>query len=160
MNFSAHNLDLTILQRDARAPRFRKSPGWTHVDWKPTPLGGNMVYLRGLALPPQCSADRTDVKIEAPPNLYEPVGPGLLAYYRNVWVTPDIRVLDPRTRRWLPMPRLHGRDHDGFAYLCLHPDAIPQTPEGRPSKNILDFIRVLDLFLLNPGYKAAAGELL
>ena len=152
MNFKLHNQDLIILQKEARSPRFGRAPGWLRVDWKPTPAGGNMIFLRQLALPLSCSSDRTDVKIEAPPNLYEPVGNGELAFYRNLWISPGIKVFDKRKKSWAPMPRLHGRDSDGFAYLCLHPDPV------RPGKNILDFIRVVDLFLLNPGYKAAVFE--
>jgi hypothetical protein len=112
-----------------------------------------MIYLRQVALPPHCSAPRTDIKIEAPPNLYEPVSGGRFAFYRNIWITPGIQVANKNGRR-LPMPRLHGRDADGFAYLCLHPDPVPL------GKNILDFIKTFDLFLLNPGYKAAFGEAL
>jgi hypothetical protein len=92
------------------------------------------------------------VRIEAPPNLYEPAGGGLLYFYRNVWISAGIQLWDRRRRAWVPMPRLHGRDGDGFAFLCVHADAIS------PQKNVLDFLRVLDLFLLNPGYKADAGE--
>jgi hypothetical protein len=152
MNYKLHNQDLIILQKEATRPRFGNQPGWLRVDWKPTASGGNMIYLRQFVLPPNCSSGRTDIKIEAPPNLYEPAGGGLLAFYRNLWISPGVQVRDPSGKRWVPMPRLHGRDADGFAYLCLHPDPI------RPGKNILDFLRVMDLFLLNPGYKAAAFE--
>lgn len=152
MNFKLHNQDLVILQKEAKAPRFGRAPGWTRVDWKPTASGGNMIYLRQVALPRSCSVERTDIKIEAPPNLYEPVRNGLLGFYRNLWISPDIRVFDKRSNRWVPMPRLNSRDADGFAYLCLHPDTV------RPGKNVLDFIRVMDLFLLNPGYKAETWE--
>jgi hypothetical protein len=152
MNFRKHNQDLKILQIEGRRARFGKTPGWAGVDWKPTPLGGNIVFLRQVTLPPTCSVPRTDFKIEAPPNLYEPAANGLLMFYRNLWISPGIRLWHARTRRWEPMPRLFGGDGDGFGYLCVHPD--PVTPE----KNILDFIRVVDLFLLNPGYKKSATE--
>ena len=111
-----------------------------------------MVYLRQVALPPNCSVERTDIKVEAPPNLYEPVGGGRLAFYRNLWISPGIQLFDPRRKRMVHMPRLSGRDRDGFAYLCLHPDPV------EPGKNVLDFLRVVDLFMLNPGYKSAAFE--
>jgi hypothetical protein len=152
MNVRKHNTDLLILQREGPRPRFSRVPGWVRVDWSPTNCGGNMIYLRQVSLPPSCSVERTDVKIEAPPNLYEPAGDGLLFFYRNIWISPGIRLLDHRRRRSVQMPRLFHRDADGFAYLCLHPD--PVTPE----KNVLDFVRVMDLFLLNPGYKAGVGE--
>jgi hypothetical protein len=152
MNYRKHNQDLKILQTEAQRTRFKKTPAWTRVDWKPTELGGNMIYLRQVALPPNCSVERTDMKIEAPPNLYEPAGHGLHIFYRNLWIDPRIRMFDTRGRRWVPMPRLFGAGQDGFGYLCVHPD--PVTPD----KNILDFIRVVDLFLLNPGYKKSAEE--
>jgi hypothetical protein len=124
------------------------------VDWKPTEFGGNLIYLRQVVLPPHCSVERTDMRIEAPPNLYEPVGRGRLAFYRNLWISPGIQLFDRKSRKMVGMPRLYGRDGDGFSYLCLHPEPV------KPGKNILDFIRVVDLFLLNPGYKAGAFEAL
>lgn len=152
MNIKEHNKDLQILVGEGNKPRFGKAPGWERVDWRPTPQGGNMIYLRRVVLPPHCSMQRTDIKIEAPANLYEPVGSGLRMFYRNLWISPGIQLWDKRTRRRVPMPRLHGRDGDGFAYLCLHPDPV------LPGTNILSFLRVMDLFLLNPGYKASADE--
>ncbi len=152
MNFKLHNEDLRILQVEGRRPRFGRAPGWTMVDWKPTRSGGNIVFLRQFSVPPSCSVERTDIKLEAPPNLYEPVGRGLLAFYRNVWISPGVRVWDRRRKRWASMPRLFGRDSDGFAYLCLHPVPV------RPGKNVLDLLRVLDLHLLNPGHKAEFWE--
>jgi hypothetical protein len=154
MNYRLHNQDLVILQREAKAKRFGRVPAWTRVTWAPTPLGGNMVYIVGLALPDRCSAPRTDVKLEAPPNLYEPAGNGRLVFYRNLYVRPGIRVFWSERRQWVPMPRLFGRDADGFAYLCIHPGDVA------PGKNVLDFIRVFDLFLFNPGYKAASHEVI
>ncbi len=151
MNFRLHNQDLRILQQEGLRPRFGRLPAWTAVDWKPTDHGGNMIFLRQVSLPRNCSVERTDIKIEAPPNLYEPVGE-LLVFYRNIWINPGTRLFDPSRRRWVAMPRLHGRDGDGFAYLCLHPDPV------QPGKNVLDLLRVMDLFFLNPGYKAGVGE--
>jgi len=151
MNIRLHNDDLRILQAEARTIRFGKSPAWIAVDWKPLRSGANIVYLR-QAVVPNCSVERTDIRIEAPPNLYEPVRGGLLAFYRNIWVSPGIRLFDRRARKWVPMPRLHPPDKDGFAYLCVHPDAVV------PGRNILDFIKVMDLFFMNPGYKAELGE--
>lgn len=152
MNYRKHNEDLRILQAEAARPRFGRVPGWLRVDWKPTSSGGNMIYLRQMALPQTCSLKRTDVKLEAPGNLYEPAGGGRLYFYRNVWISPEVRLFDPRSRTWEPMPRLHGRDSDGFGFLCLHPESVSAD------KSVLDFVRVLDLFFLNPGYKSAAGE--
>lgn len=152
MNYKLHNQDLVILQKEVQTPRFGKRPGWQRVDWKPTSAGGNMIYLRQVALPPTCSVERTDLKIEAPANLYEPVNNGLLAFYRNLWISPGIQLFDKRSGEWVVMPRLAGKDSDGFAYLCLHPDPV------RPGKNVLDFLKAMDLFLLNPGYKASIFE--
>ena len=123
MNVDRHNQDLLILQREAPRPRFHEaSPGWMRVDWKPTRFGGNMVVLEKLALPDTCSLRRTDVKIEAPPNLYEPAPGGGFFFYRNIWVEPNLRVWDHRTRRWHPVPRLHNAAAGSrLAYLCIHP---------------------------------------
>lgn len=153
MNYKLHNLDLQLLQQQGSKPRFGKTPGWKTVDWKPTPSGGNMIYLRQVLLPPNCSVERTDIKIEAPPNLYDPTGDRLI-FYRNLWISPNIKLYNHKKRQLVSMPRLHGKDSDGFAYLCLHPDPVSQ------GTNILDFLRVMDLFLLNPGYKASSGEAL
>jgi hypothetical protein len=152
MNIRKHNMDIHILQHEASRARFGKIPGWIQVDWKPTDCGGNMIYLRQFALPPSCSQERTDIKIEAPPNLYEPCGAGRFVFYRNIWITPRLQLFDRRTQRWAAMPRLFSSDTTGFAFLCIHPDSVAWD------KNILDFLRVLDLFLLNPGYKASGGD--
>ena len=156
MNVDRHNQDLLILQREAPRPRFNGvSPGWVRVDWRPTPFGGNMVILEKMVLPNTCSLERTDVKIEAPPNLYEPVPGGGFYFYRNIWIGPNLRVWDHRTRRWHPVPRLHSAPSGSrFAYLCIHP--------GRAlgDANILDFLRILDLHLLNPGFHATSEEAL
>lgn len=157
MNVRQHNQDLRILQQEASRPRFGARPGWGLVDWRPTPHGGNMVFLRNVVLPPTCrvpgkATPITDIKIEAPPNLYEPAGRGRLHFYRNVWMSPGIQVRDPHTRGWTAVPRLFSAGADNFAYLCIHAGTVP------PGKNVLDFIKVLDLFLTNPGLKAAPYE--
>jgi len=151
MNFKLHNQDLKILPQEADKSRFGQTPGWKKVDWKTTPSGGNMIYLRQVLLPPNCSIEGTDIKIEAPPNVYDPIGDRLI-FYRNLWITLGIKLYDRNKKQLVSMPRLHGKDADGFAYLCLHPDPV------RPGTNILDFLRVMDLFLLNPGYKASASD--
>jgi hypothetical protein len=113
-----------------------------------------VIFLRQLVLPPNASVRRTDVRIEAPPDLYDPRPDGRLVFYRNLWISPGVRLYDQGRRRWFPLPRLHAADADGFAYLCIHPDPI--DPDS--GKNILHFLRVLDLFLVNPGYKAETWE--
>jgi hypothetical protein len=150
MNFRLHNEDLRLLEEEGQRPRFGRTPGWIRVDWKPTNNGGNMIFLRQVSLPRNCSLERTDIKIEAPPNLYEPTDTRLV-FYRNVWISPGIRLFDSSHGQWVRVPRLFGCDSDGFAYLCLHPDPV------QPGKNVLDLIRVMDLFFLNPGYKAGEG---
>jgi hypothetical protein len=77
MNIGRHNLDLRILtsQDEKHRQRFGLTPAWTAVDWKRTQYGGNLIFIRQMVLPPICSRRRTDVKIEAPPNLYESDGP-------------------------------------------------------------------------------------
>ena len=152
MNYRKHNDDLRILQAEARRERFGKTPGWERVDWQPVQAGGNMIYLRKMVLPPTCSPRHSHVKIEAPTSLYEPTGDGRLHFYRNVWVAPSLLLFDHRSGQWYPMPRLHGPDCKGWAYLCIHPDPVPSD------RNILDFIRAMDLFFRNPGYKSSAGE--
>ena len=152
MNYKLHNQDLRILQAEALQPRHGRRPGWTRVDWKPTRLGGNMIFLRQVSLPPTCSVARTDLRIEAPPNLYEPAGAGFVHFYHNVFISPGIQLLNRRTGRWIAMPRLHGRDADGFAFLCIHPKQVAN------GSNVLALILTLDLFLMNPGYKAEAWE--
>jgi hypothetical protein len=154
MNVERHNQDLRILLREAPLPRFGKEPpGWVRVDWKPTALGGNIVILEKMVLPGACSEARTDVKIEAPPNLYEPAPSGGFYFYRNIWVAPNLKVWDRRNRCWQPVPRLHeATGASRFAYLCIHPGL------ASGEANILDFLRILDLHLLNPGLHASSSE--
>lgn len=155
MNVARHNFDLRILTSPEEwgRQRFGMSPAWTAVDWKPTAHGGNMIYIRQLVLPPVCSTRRTDVKIEAPPNLYETSGTGQYHFYRNIWVAPGLQVWDPRRRLWARFPRLFEETgSDGFAFLCIHPRPASER------ETILDFLRILDLHLLNPGLHATSGE--
>jgi len=157
MNYERHNQDLRMLTsaEEMARSRFGLSPVWTAVDWKPTAHGGSFVYLRNLVLPPNCSQRRTDVKIEAPPNLYEPARDNRYHFYRNIWVAPGLEVWDPKRSRWAKFPRLFDQaDDDGFAYLCIHPR------QCSAKETILDFLRVLDLHLLNPGFHAQTGEAL
>jgi hypothetical protein len=157
MNFERHNLDLRILtSHDEMArQRFGLAPAWTGVDWKPTQHGGNMIFLRQMVLPPVCSRRRTDVKVEAPPNLYEAAGGNNFHFYRNIWVAPGLEVWDSQHRRWAKFPRLFTEPgDDGFAYLCIHPG------QASAKMTILDFIRIMDLHLLNPGLHATKGEAL
>src|SRR5258708_22326517 len=123
MNFARHNLDLRILtSEESGRQRFGLAPAWTAVDWKPTQHGGNMIYLRQMILPPICSRRRTDVKIEAPPNLYEAAGGGDYHFYPNIWVAPGLEAWDSPHKCWAKFPRLFAEaDADGFAYLCIHP---------------------------------------
>jgi hypothetical protein len=114
-----------------------------------------MIYIRQMVLPQVCSRRRTDVKIEAPPNLYEPAGGSGYYFYRNIWVAPGLEVWDPRRKSWTKFPRLFDEaGNDGFAYLCIHPR------QASEKETILDFLRVLDLHLLNPGLHATTGEAL
>jgi len=152
MNVARHNSDLLILQQEAQRPRFGMTPGWSQVDWMPTSYGGNMVFLRNFVLPPVCEPARTHVKIEAPPNLYEPATSGRLHFYRNIWITPNLKVWDGRAKKWYPAPRLSSQDQNGFAYCCIHPGTANETD------NVLAFLRILDLHLLNPGLHATSGE--
>ena len=153
MDIQRHNRDLLILQREAPRPRFGKSPGWARVDWIPTVHGGNIIMLEAMVLPDVCSPDQTDVKIEAPPSLYEPASSGRTHFYRNIWITPDLRVWNRQKRCWQPIPRLHEpRQGSRFAYLCIHPGF------ASGDSNILDFLKVLELHFLNPGLHATAGE--
>jgi hypothetical protein len=157
MDFARHNLDLRILgsPEELTRPRFGHVPPWRAVDWKPTRYGGNIIYIRQMVLPPICSRSRTDVKIEAPPNLYEPAGNGRYHFYRNMWIAPGINVWDARRRCWDKLPRLFSDvGDDGFAYICIHPRF------ASAKETVLDFIRVLDLHLLNPGLHATPGEAL
>jgi hypothetical protein len=154
MNVVRHNLDLRILtsREEIGRSRFGLAPAWFGVDWKPTKFGGNMIYLRQMALPPVCSERRTDVKIEAPANLYEAIGNGGYHFYRNIWIRPDLEVWNSREHAWTAPPRLHQVGGDGFAYLCIHPKRALEK------ETILDFLRVMDLHLLNPGRHAGSGE--
>ena len=157
MDFARHNRDLQILtsQEERSKQRFGLAPAWTAVDWKPTQHGGNMIYIRQMVLPPVCSRRRTDVKIEAPPNLYESAGGTGYHFYRNIWVAPGLEVWDPRRKCWAKFPRLFVEaGNDGFAYLCIHPR------QASEKETILDFLRILDLHLLNPGLHATTGEAL
>jgi len=153
MNIKKLNQDLIILQNEGPRERFGQKPGWQRADWSKTPYGGLMVFLRGCAMPPTCSVRRTDVRLEAPPSIYDRLADGRLVFYRNLWLAPDLQLFDRRRKSWLAMPRLFAPDESGWAFLCIHPEPVS------PERNVLHFLKALDLFLLNPGRKAAMDEL-
>jgi hypothetical protein len=151
MNYRLHNQDLLVLRDCASRPRHGRTPGWRAVDWQPTSCGGNLIFLLGLSLLPNCSKERTDLKIEAPPDLYHPIGDRFV-FYRNLWMDPDIEVFHPTRRRFVRLPRLHAPGADGLAFLCIHPNPVSHD------KNVLWLLTVLDLFLTNPYYRATSEE--
>jgi hypothetical protein len=157
MNIARHNRDLRLLcsLEEMDRSRFGMAPGWSAVDWKPTAHGGNLIFIRGYVLPPNCSRRRSDVKIEAPPNLYEPCGGGSsYIFYRNMWLAPGIEIWNPQGNCWTKVPRLFEQAaEDGFAFICIHPQHVTNA-----HSTIFHFLRALDLHLLNPGFKAQPGE--
>lgn len=153
MNYARFEHDRSLL-KDMGKVRHGVTPRWTGGKWEPNRYGGGMISLYGVVLPKVCSIQRADIKIEAPPNLYEPAGRGLYHFYRNIWVKPRFRVWDSRRKSWAACPRLLQDGMDGFAYLCIHPR------QASEKETILDFLRILDLHLLNPGLHATMGEAL
>jgi hypothetical protein len=151
INWPRFKADLAILEAEKRRQRFGRSP-FTQVEWGYTP-GGAVLIIRNLILPPgRCSPERSHLRIEMPPNLYQSVGPGQFAFYRNLWVTPHLKVWDTRTQDWVRAPRLLDRSENGFGYLCIHPGYATEQD------NILSVIATLDLHLTNPGLKAGSHE--
>ena len=118
-----------------------------------TPAGGVILIIRNLILnPKRCSPKRTHLRVEGPPNLYQELGKGRAAFWRNLWVTPKLQVWDPRIRDWVRAPRLLGRIENGFNFICIHPG------DASEEDNILSVIATLDLHLTNPGFKASSFE--
>lgn len=144
--------DLEILKAEKLSRRFGQVP-FTRYEWGHTGSGGGILIIRDLILPPgRCLPERTHLRLEMPPNLYRSLGNGRYAFYRNLWVTPDLQILDTRNRSWTRAPRLLNKTENGWGYLCVHPgDAGEQD-------NILSVIATLDLHLTNPGFKAANYE--
>jgi len=143
MNVAKFNADLRILEREYN---IRDKFGRTlqrNVFWKPNADGTYKVFVQGVSLPDNANLRKTNVKIHAPANLYDPAGGRRRYFYQNIWVDPRIKVKHPRRGGWGQLPRLHQRDSDGFSYLCIHPAEI----EG--SENILHFLATLKLFVKN-----------
>jgi hypothetical protein len=152
INWSRFRADWKILDAEMKRRRFGAT-SFHSWEWGYSGNGGAILIIRDLILPPRrCSPDRTHLRLEVPPNLYRPVGAGRFAFYRNLWVNPQLQVWDPRSRLWTRAPRLFDSVENGFAYICVHPgDATEQD-------NILSVIATLDLHLTNPGLKAGNHE--
>jgi len=154
IDWARFKTDLAILEAEKRVKRFGEDP-YTRVEWGYAQSGGAILMIRDLILPPgRCSPGRTHLRIEVPPNLYQRVSLGQFAFYRNLWVTPQLKVWDPRKRSWVRAPRLLDRMENGFAYLCIHPGYASEQD------NILSVIATLDLHLTNPGLKAGSHEVI
>jgi len=143
MNVARFNNDLRILEREYNLNDRYGRVSQRNVFWKPNRGGSYTMYVQGVTLPENANMRKTNVKIEAPLNLYDPAGGGRRYFYSNIWIDPNIKIRHPRRRGWGQLPRLNQRDSDGFAYLCIHPDTI------QGNENILHFIATLKLFIKN-----------
>lgn len=135
MDIRRRNDDFAILGEHKR----RGSQEWARHTWS---SDGSAIFLFGLVLPPNAEPRRIDVKIEVPPNLYDPTAGGRV-FYRNLWVSAPVQVLVPGTRRFGPLPRQFAPDGTHWRFVCIHPGLVPGN------ENILTFLRVLQLFVRN-----------
>jgi len=143
MDVRKYALDLKILQKeyDRRDERGRTIK--YGVDWTDDPRN-RYIVVRSVQMPyPRTNLKRSNVKILVPENVYDRA-PGGYHFYQNVFVDPELLVMHPRKKRYVPIPRHYGADDRNWSFLCIHPNGIVQG-----NKNVLDFIRLLQIYLKN-----------
>ena len=143
MDVKRFNKDLEILQREYNEHDKCGRTLQRRVFWKSNGDGSYIVFIEGVTLPENANIRKTNVKLHAPPNLYDPANRGRRYFYSNIWVDPRIKVRSPRRKGWGTLPRLYQADSDGFAYLCVHPGTIGGN------ENVLHFIATLKVFIKN-----------
>lgn len=158
MDVRKFNRDLEILMRryDIRDKQGRVIK--YGVDWSVKP-GDMWIIVRGVELPyPRTNLRRSNVKILVPDNLYDPAPDGGYYFYQHIYIDPKLKIWHPRRRCYVQVPRMYDsmiwrpgegyirvpRGYKNWSYLCIHP---PRVIRG--DKNVLDFIRILQIFLNN-----------
>ena len=136
--------DLALLQKEYDQ---RDEHGRTikyGVDWTDDPRN-RYIIVRNVQMPyPRTNLKQSNVKILVPENLYDRAPGGGRFFYQNLFVDPKLLVMHPRKKKYVSIPRHHGADDRNWSFLCIHPNGIV-----RGKKNILDFIRLLQIYLRN-----------
>lgn len=143
MDVRKFNTDLHILEREYNIHDKYGRTLLRNVFWKSNGDGSYTVYIKGVSLPDNANMKKTNIKIYAPANLYDPAGVVKKYFYSNIWIDPNVKIKYPNQKGWGQLPRLHCRDSDGFAYLCFHPQEI------QGNENVLHFIATLKVFIKN-----------
>lgn len=144
MDVRKYARDLEILQReyDQRDKHGRTTK--YGVDWTDDPRN-RYIVVRNVQMPyPRTNLKRSNVKILVPENLYDKASGDAFHFYQNLFVDPKLLVMHPRKKKYVSIPRHHGADDRNWSFLCIHPNGIV-----RGKKNILDFIRLLQIYLRN-----------
>lgn len=144
MNVRKYTLDLNILQKEYDQRDQHGRIVKYGVDWTDDPHN-RYIVVRNVQMPyPRTNLKASNVKILVPESLYDPAPGGGYYFYQNLFVDPKLRVMHPRKKKYVPIPRHHGADDRNWSFLCIHPNGIV-----RGNKNILDFIRLLQVYLKN-----------
>lgn len=115
------------------------------VDWGKNP--DYQIVLRGVRLPSNINHDRSDLMLRVPADFGHPAGAGIVMFFRNVYLEPGLTVRDPRTGRWVRIPRYYYQPLPGtrWHYICVH----KATAAVSERTTILDFVRTVQLYLAN-----------
>jgi len=143
MNVTKANRDFEILKRQRRRQANSEAPRWSKHTWRRHDDNTFELFLFEYRLPPNARPRTVHLRIEGRKNLYDPAGDGKLHFYRNVWFSKEVKV--PATSgQYVRLPRLYDADSKGWFYVCVHPSG-----QVKPSKNVLSFLRVIDLYVKN-----------
>jgi len=143
MNARMLNKDLLILQK-----KYDKRDAYGRitqygVDWTDTPRN-RIIIVRGVEMPyPRTNLKTSNIKIMVPENVYDRAPNGYY-FYQNVFVDPKLEIWHEKKKRYVSIPRHYKADKDGWSFLCIHPNGIVSE-----EKNVLDFIRILQVYLKN-----------
>jgi len=144
MNVIKFNRDLRILQdKYDKRDRFGRVIKYG-VDWTDTPQN-RIIIVRNVEMPyPRTNLKTSNIKIMVPENIYDPAMGGGYYFYQNIFVDPELKIWHEKKKQYVHIPRHYGADRNGWSFLCIHPNGIV-----REEKNVLDFIRILQVYLKN-----------
>ena len=144
MNVMKYKRDLEILKKNYDIHDRQGKVIKYGIDWNNNP-SERWVLVRRVKLPyPRTNLKETNVKIMVPENLYDPASGGGYHFYQHIYVDPNLRIFHPRRKQYVYIPHHYKRDRKNWSYICIHPSGIVKG-----NKTILDFIRLLQIYLKN-----------
>ena len=124
-----------------------------HVFWSEN-AANRVLIIENVELPENLNKEYTNLRIPVPPNLYDRASDGQYFFYRDIYIDPGLKVLDPAEQKFATIP-LYGdrpvtQGDDGWRYISIHPSLADEHT------TVLDYVRMLQVYLascLKYGYR-------